>query len=359
MDVEILRSIVGTEAPARPLALVTIISTKGSSPRHPGSKMLVASQNDFMGTIGGGKGEVIALRKASDVIALRSSSIVQVEMKGEEATGSAMICGGESTMLAEYLGEAPSYRAPYLAALGLLEKGKRALLVKKLDESLKSREVSVAISVFDEDGRLAFGDGQGVDEAKQAAALDKGRPSFDEETHTFYDPLFPEEKLIILGAGHVGRALAAAALALGFKISVVDDRDASVFEGHFPKEAVFVQGNFTEMIGKLPFDKATYVVIMTYGHLNDLECARAALKKPYRYLGMIGSARKTRLILEQLKSEGYQTEQVEAMCAPIGLDIASESPEEIAVSILAEIVAYRRNAACLPRLAQERLARRG
>jgi len=363
MDVELLRSIVGTElagrTPDAPLALVTIISTKGSSPRHPGSKMLASSEQNFKGTVGGGKGELIALHRAAEALSKRSSSLIQVEMRGEEATGSAMICGGESTMLVEYIGADAESRAPYRAALDLLEKGRRALLVKKFTESLKNREVSVSVSVFDEDGNLVSGSGGSVDKAKKEAALDKGRTAFDEEAHTFYDPLFPEEKLIIMGAGHVGRALAAAALPLGFKISVIDDRDASVFEGHFPPEAAFIHGSFTEMIEKQPFDRATYAVIMTYGHLNDLECARAALKKPYRYLGMIGSARKTKLILEQLKAEGYNAQQVDAVCAPIGLDIASESPEEIAVSILAEMIAYRRNAACLPRLASERLGRRG
>lgn len=368
MDTEIIRSIAEGRAPGRaegarangatPLALVTIVAVKGSAPRHPGSKMLVATEDNFSGTIGGGKGEVLALKAAAESIAKRASTIIEVEMLGAEATGSNMICGGLNRMLVEYLGADESSRAPYRAVLGLIDSGRRALIVRKISRSLKDSEVGLSLSVLDEAGELVFGPKDGIDAAKAQAALSKGQALLDEEGAIFYDPVCPEEKLLILGAGHVGRALAYAALPLGFHITVADDRPDFAFEGRFPEGVKTIQGNFSDIIGAFPFDPATYAIITTHGHLWDLECARAALAKPYRYLGMIGSSRKTRLILEQVKSEGLDPAKVEAICAPIGLDISAETPEEIAISILAEMVAFRRRSACLPRLAEERKARR-
>lgn len=355
MDTEIFKSIVEG---ARPLALVTVVATKGSAPRHPGSKMLVAAEDDFSGTIGGGKGEVIALRTAAEAIAKKASAVIEVEMHGEEATGPNPTCGGSNRMLVEYIGEADAFRAPYRAALELMDSGRRALIARKITRSLRDSEVGVSLSVLNETGEVVYGSKDGIDEKKAAAALSKGQAVLDEEKAVFYDPLCPEEKLLILGAGHVGRALAAAALPLGFKITVADDRPAFVFEGRFAKGIETVQGNFKEIIERFPFDPATYAVITTHGHLYDLECARAVLARPYRYVGMIGSARKTKLILEQAKADGFDAAKVEAICAPVGLDIAAETPEEIAVSILAEMIAFRRRAALLPRLEVERKARR-
>jgi xanthine dehydrogenase accessory factor len=359
MDNAIFRSIAGNDAgKARPLALVTVLATKGSAPRHPGSKMLVVAEDDFSGTIGGGKGEVIALRTAAGAIAKKASAVIEVEMHGEEATGPNPTCGGSNRMLVEYIGAAESFRAPYRAALELMNSGRRALIARKITRSLKDSEVGVSLCVFDEAGQVVYGSKDGIDEKKAAAALSKGQAVLDEEKAVFYDPLCPEEKLLILGAGHVGRALAAAALPLGFVITVADDRPNFVFEGRFAAGIETIQGNFKEIIERFPFDPATYAVITTHGHLYDLECARAVLARPYRYVGMIGSARKTKLILEQAKADGFDSAKVEAICAPVGLDIAAETPEEIAVSILAEMIAFRRRAALLPRLEAERKARR-
>lgn len=360
MDTDIFTSIVdGYARKARPLALVTVLATKGSAPRHPGSKMLVAAEDDFLGTIGGGKGELLALKAAAEAIARKSSALIEVEMLGAEATGPSMICGGTNRMLVEYLGVEDSFRAPYRAALGLMGSGRRALIARCIKRSLRDSEVSLSLSVLDEAGQIVWGSGEGVDGKAAAAALSKGQALLDEERAVFYDPLCPEEKLLILGAGHVGRALAAAALPLGFQITVADDRPDFVFEGRFAQGIQTIQGAFKDIIERFPFDPATYAVITTHGHLYDLECARAVLARPYRYAGMIGSARKTKLILEQAKADGLDPAKVEALCAPIGLDIAAETPEEIAVSILAEMLAFRRRAACLPRLAEERKARRG
>jgi xanthine dehydrogenase accessory factor len=180
-----------------------------------------------------------------------------------------------------------------------------------------------------------------------ARALADGRPWYDEAAGTFCDPLLPEEKLLILGGGHVAKALAGMAPALGFTVTVVDDRPEFIRQDRFPEGVRALQSAFEPAVAEFPFDAATCAVIMTRGHLLDLACVRAVLKRPYRYAGFMGSARKTRLILEQLEKDGCDPARVAALWAPIGLDIGAETPAELAVAILAELVAVRRNAGIL------------
>jgi xanthine dehydrogenase accessory factor len=332
------------------MALATIIEVKGSSPRHPGTKMLVGAQTGPVGTVGGGKGEARALEACRRSLEDRRCALLTVEMVGVDIGGLDMVCGGTSTMLIECLED----RAPYRAAREHLARGERVLLVKGIQGD---GPVTVSVAVLGQDGAAIWG--QAAATAPALRALACGQPWFDAEAGTFYDPVFPEEKLLILGGGHVGKALAALAPGLGFAVTVVDDRPEMVAEGRFPAGVRAVQCGFTQAVADFPFDCATYAVILTRGHLLDLECVRAVLKRPCRYAGFMGSARKTRLILEQVAKDGFDPARVASLCAPIGLDIGAETPEELAIAILGELVAVRRNAGLLANLQREREARRG
>ena len=136
------------------------------------------------------------------------------------------------------------------------------------------------------------------------------------------------------------------------------DRPEFAAAGRFPPKVDTLTGDYLSIVESFACDGATYIVIMTRGHLQDLACVRAAFRKKHRYLGFIGSARKTRLILEQLRLEGLDPAGVEAIFAPIGMDIAAETPEEIAISILAELIAVRRNAPALSSINEARKKRR-
>jgi xanthine dehydrogenase accessory factor len=324
---EIMKEIAGSRAPA---ALVTIIDVRGSVPRHPGTKMLVRERGAVLGTVGGARGEAAAIAAAKECIQRQSSTLLAVEMQGIEAMGQEMICGGTSRMLIEYIGDTRLYRA----AFERLRKGERVLFVKTIDH--------VAVSLFDESGAPAGGTVP-HDEETLVRCLRTAKPVFVEEAGLFYDPAFPEEKLLILGGGHVGRALAGFAAALDFTVTVADDREEFSAPGRFPPSVATLCGGYEEILRAFPFDAATYVVIVTRGHLYDLECVRAVLRQRCRYAGFIGSARKTRLLLEQARSEGFPAEKIEALHAPIGVDISAETPEEIAISILGEMIAVRRN----------------
>ncbi len=354
MDSELIAVV--AEGAARTAALVTVLEIKGSAPRHAGSKMLVRPGHGLLGTVGGGRLEASAIEAAEDCARAGRSALIEVEMLGEAAVGADMICGGSSRMLVELVSDPQ----PYRAARDLLASGKRALLVKRIEGRPGSSECWIQVTVIDEDLRASSGASVAIDEKAARRALSTGKPVLADEGGTFYDPILPEEKLVILGGGHVGRALAEIAQSLDFSTTIVDDRQEMADPSRFPKgvRTVCASEGYAPAIASLPFDAATYAIVVTRGHVYDLECIRALLGREYRYVGMIGSSRKTRLILEQAKADGFDGAKVDALYAPIGLDIAAETPEEIAVCIMGEIIAVRRNAKALEGLSAQRAARR-
>ncbi len=341
MSYEIIKAIATSR---EDLALVTVIDVRGSVPRHPGSKMLVQGGKVFAGTVGGGKGEARAIALARECIEKRKPLTLTLEFQGTEIEGQDMICGGTSRILIEFIGD----REPYRAAFRRLQQGERTLFVKMVHDS------SVTVAVLDERGTAAFNSVPASVLPAAERALDSGRPSFEEEegvrgypfgaNAVFFDPVFPEEKLLILGGGYVGQAVAALASRLDFKITVGDDRKEFSAAGRFPPGVETLCGSYADIVERFPFDSATYVVMVTRGHLTDLECVRAVLRKKYRYAGFIGSERKAKLLREQVRNDGFDQEKIDGLHAPIGLDIKAETPAELAVAILAQLVAVRRNA---------------
>lgn len=144
--------------------------------------------------------------------------------------------------------------------------------------------------------------------------------------------------LVILGGGHVSCPVARIGKMLGFHVTVMDDREEFLTKERFPDADVRVKGSFEEFSKKIPAYENAYYVVVTRGHKGDAVCSRQILNRPYTYFGMIGSKTKVKLTREQLLSEGFAEKQIETIHAPIGLPIGGETPEEIAVSIMAEII---------------------
>jgi xanthine dehydrogenase accessory factor len=162
----------------------------------------------------------------------------------------------------------------------------------------------------------------------------------------FVEPILPQPMLYIFGGGHVSIALANAAHAAGFAIGIVDDREAFANAQRFPMAAEIYTA-FEEAFEKIRPNAATYLVTVTRGHRDDMRVLAWAVKTQARYIGMIGSKRKVLSVYHALEKEGYSPEQFERVHAPVGLAIGAMTPEEIAVSIAAELIAVRRNAAGL------------
>jgi len=158
----------------------------------------------------------------------------------------------------------------------------------------------------------------------------------------FVEPLMPAPRLYIVGAGHVGLAVARVASIAGFETVVADDRDQYANHDRFPDAKEIHSGDMDEIMSNLSPSDSSYIVIVTRGHRYDLRVLRWALDTPARYIGMIGSARKVLAIFQQLEAEGASPESFDRVYAPIGLDIQAATPEEIGVAIVAELIAIRR-----------------
>ena len=323
------------------MALVTVMDVQGSVPRHAGSKMLVGRGGVLLGTVGGGKGEARAITVARECIDRKAAETLTLEFLSTEVEAPDMICGGTCHILVEYLGD----RAPYRLVYSRLKEGQRSLMAKTLTGSGGGAGLSVSIALMDETGGAVQRSLPAAVQEAGANALQSGKPGFLEQERVFLDPVFPEEKLLILGGGYVGQAVAFQASRLDFRITIGDDREEFSAADRFPPAVETLCGPYTDIVQRFPFDSATYVVMVTRGHLTDLECVRAVLGRPYRYAGFIGSARKAKLLREQLKRDGFPQEKIDGLHAPIGLAIKAETPAELAVAILGEIIAVRRHAA--------------
>lgn len=160
----------------------------------------------------------------------------------------------------------------------------------------------------------------------------------------FVEPVLPPALLYIFGAGHVSSSLYKVARNVGFDVIVVDDRAAYANRERFPEAKEVIAEDFDRAMARLVPNESSYLVIVTRGHRDDMRVLRWAVSTAARYIGMIGSKRKTITIFRELTKEGLAAELFERVHAPVGLDIGAVTPEEIAVSITAELIAARRHA---------------
>jgi len=159
----------------------------------------------------------------------------------------------------------------------------------------------------------------------------------------YLDPVLPDPSLFIFGAGHVGKAVAEAAALLGFKITVFDDRAKYATKERFPNAGVFLVEDWEATLSGLHLTSSSYIFIATQRPKSDRVCLKYAVQSDARYIGMLGSMTKTRILLDALQKEGIKQSRIDRVFVPAGFDINSETPEEIAASIMPELIAARKN----------------
>src|SRR6266545_2519252 len=255
MNQEVFAAVADALERGEPAALVTIVSTTGSTPQRIGAKMLVFADGRIVGTIGGGCYENDAFWKAREAIASRRPQVVHYELSDDFAQETGLICGGQMDV--------------------------------------------------------------------------------------YIEPIEPSPELYIVGAGHVGLHLARLANEVGFRVHVADDREKFANAERFPHAAEIVVEDIPAWIERAKLPPHANVVIVTRGHTNDLEALRALAPRDLRYLGLIGSRAKVARIYEALSAGAMPAETLKRVHAPIGLDIGAVTPQEIAVSILAELIAVK------------------
>jgi xanthine dehydrogenase accessory factor len=158
----------------------------------------------------------------------------------------------------------------------------------------------------------------------------------------YLEPVLPEPHLMILGAGHVGKMLAKLAGFTGFRVTVIDDREEYANRKNIPEATDLLVRDFERPFEGLMVEKDTFIVVATRGHNHDLDALKAALETPAAYVGLLGSRRKRSLLFKALAEAGFSREDLERVIIPVGLEIGSTTPEEIAVSIMAQIIEKRR-----------------
>jgi xanthine dehydrogenase accessory factor len=178
---------------------------------------------------------------------------------------------------------------------------------------------------------------------------ERGLFEMDGGVKVFVDLLSDESRLLVCGAGHIALPLAQFARSVGFRVTVLDDREDFAHPSRFAGCEVIAE-EFDAALRDMPLGAATYVVVVTRGHEHDLDCLAEILKKKTAYVGLIGSRRRVRIVLEKLAKDGFSQTRLGEVFTPIGLPIGAESPEEIALSILSELVCVRRKGAAQARM---------
>ena len=281
------------------VALCTIVAARGSTPQAAGARMVVLGDGTIVGTLGGGCVEAEVRQQAIGLLHAGVSKLVTFKLDHDYGWDDGLICGGTMDVYVQTMRTADDVAA-YRDAVERLRGGEPA---------------TVTIEYVTADG-----------------------------ARTFRETLEPPAKLLIVGAGHVGQALAPLAAKLGFAVTVLDDRPDCASAERFPAARRIVGGIETEL-ARYPLDPQTYVVIVTRGHRHDGRALAAVVGKPAKYLGLIGSRRKVLTIFQDLLEQGVALEQLARVHAPIGLELGAVTVPEIAVSIAAELVAVRRGRA--------------
>lgn len=327
------------------IVLATIISSEGSTPRTAGTKMIVRKNGDSIGTIGGGYVEADVLSCANDVFDNKHALVRSFDMTSDMLSGADMICGGRLKVFIEYLDPDPEVLNLFKTISESLQRGRKCILSTALTD-LKEIPASPHRFLILDEGKI-YGDfpyplpwADIIKEKMNRIGYAMLLPI--EEVNFFLEPFYENGVLYLFGAGHVSRQTAVYGVRVGFRTMVLDDRKEFADKEHFPEQvAVKVLSGFENCFGDLAIDENSYLVIVTRGHLHDKVVLEQALKTHAGYIGMIGSRRKRDSIYKALLKGGFTDNDLRRVYCPIGMDIGAETPEEIAVSIIAEMIKVR------------------
>ncbi len=293
---DVLETILTEHDGRRRVALCVVVATRGSTPQPAGVMICVDESASIVGTLGGGCVEADVRRMAHQQLGAGCGRLVTLKLDADFGFDDGMICGGEMDVAICPL-DAASDMLPYRTAATALQTGAATIPIR-IQHNEKQLEYRVRI---------------------EAAP-----------------------KLLIAGAGHISRVLADAAQRIGFEVHVIDDRSEYANQKRFPPPVIVHAGGIVEILKEQVREAGAYVVIVTRGHKNDEAALGAVLGSPAKYIGMIGSRRKIKVIFDDLRQAGASEAALTEVHAPIGLKIGAVTTDEIAVSIVAELISVRR-----------------
>ena len=321
---EILNTMLSALTRGEGVMLCSILKADGSSPRGAGAHMAVFADGTALGTVGGGAVERQSILLARELLKGKWNALRDFALHPEAANSTGMGCGGDVTVWFQYI---PPENAAQIGVLrawrDALGSGRNVWLCLVLDgETLREFRLLTA------------------DELRHGTeGFFTSRPYWDGST--FVEPIVRAGRVYLFGAGHVGRALAPVLRYVGFEVTVYDNRSELASPAHFPTAHEIIVGDFRRIFDKVSLTADDYAVVMTPGHQADYEILEQVLRTPATYIGCIGSRKKVALTRERLAAAGFSQQDIDRVRAPIGLPILAETPEEIAISVAAEMIRHR------------------
>jgi xanthine dehydrogenase accessory factor len=332
-------------AEGRAFVLATIISHEGSTPRTSGTRMLITKAQEIVGTIGGGLLELETMQVAAQMDEQAPARILDFDLANRDAANLGMICGGVARVLLDYIRPDEDNRRLFGSWLEEISQGRKAMLIsqvsgpptesRKIDHALLKSDHSL-LGGLDLPADVREMLSERITQAAVVQVLDR------EGDLIVADPGHFAQTLYVFGAGHVAVPTAHLAAMVGFDVVVLDDRSEFAAAARFPDAAaVHTIASFDTAFDSLNVSADDYVIIVTRGHLHDRTVLAQALKTPAAYIGMIGSRKKRDAVYMRLLKDGYTAADIARVHSPIGLSIGADTPEEIAVSIVGEMIAVR------------------
>ncbi len=314
--------------------LVSVIASSGSTPRGPGATMLVFEDGHASGTIGGGAVEHAAVKHAAGIFCSKDSVAKSYNLSSEDVSDLGMVCGGGVTLYFQYLNpNAHALIAFFQKLCSLAEKNENAWMVRHLKDGMVQGMGLVYEGNVHHIQGLEFSDIK--PHLKSFAVLTR------EEPVLFVEPIARAETVYVFGGGHVSQKLVPVLVNIGFRTIVFEERFDFADPSLFPGVEGCILGRFADFEKDVFIRADDYVVIMTRGHQSDYAVLRRVLNTDATYIGCIGSRHKIAATRRSLLNDGFDEKALTRIHSPIGLQINAVTPEEIAISIAAEMIDHR------------------
>jgi xanthine dehydrogenase accessory factor len=331
------------EVPRRPFVYCRLVETRGSTPQKAGALMLVFADGTQAGTLGGGCVEAEVKRQALARLHDGQLEVATFHLDSDYGWDDGLICGGRMKVLIAPVDQRhPSRQAYFQQFAAAVLAGHGVTEAVAFDADASGTTFPWA-GLFDGAGAMQATLGKSPPPQQVVEQLrplsDRPRPYT--AGGIAYLPVLPRCRLLIVGGGHVGKAVAQLASDLEFDVWAVDDRPDVISAERFPTAQQRIVGDIAATLNDITITPDTYCLIVTRGHNHDEEALFHLAERGARYVGMIGSRRKIKLIFDDLLEKGVSRQALERVHAPLGIDIGSQTVPEIAVSICAELVAHR------------------
>ena len=358
---EVIQEAVRLLDEGQPCVLATVVRTKGSTPQKPGAKLLVRQDGSGVGTLGGGCVEGDIWFAAKEIMRGHGGPEYRDYFLNEDiAARDGLVCGGTMYFFIEPLREPQDFLSHAKEMMSSYE-GSDPIGVATVVKTPSSRKNLGDRLLLRSDGSTygSLGDKEldqlAIETSQRIAPLGKNEYVIAEDgTELFVEGFTTPPTLVLMGGGHVGKATSTLANLLGYRIYIVDDRPQFANKERFPEAEETVVADYGEGLNHVPINANTSIVVATRGHRYDDLALEAAIKTPAGYIGLLGSRRKTILIYQRLAQQGVPVERLREIRAPLGLDIGALTPEELAVSIMSEIIMHRHDKSGSPMTMDDR-----